>query len=496
MNRRQFLTSSILAALGLSACGGGGTTASSEIPSDNSGNSGEGNSNFKNALLIPDELKGQAVNGRMQYDLTLQKGTHQFYEGVNTPTWGANGSYLGPTIRLKNGDAVDIKYTNKLGENTTIHGHGMHLPAKMDGGAHQVIKAGESWTSSYTVKQHACTNWYHPHLMGKTAQHVMNGLAGLIIIDDDNSEALDLPKTYGVDDIPLIIQDRSFNSDGSFKYNPSNMQIMMGWKGDTFIVNGGIKPYVDVEAKQIRFRILNGSNSRIYNFAFASGKSFKQIATDNSFLESPVELTQLSLSPAERAEIVVDFSADKGKSEIFKDKSSGAELFKVNINKTATQTTNLATTLVSLPALNPADAVNTRSFDLGGMGGMRGMGGGMGGGPSAMLKINGKSMDMAVINETVPLNAIEIWEVRNNMRMDHNFHIHATHFQLLERNGKASNVAENEKGFKDTVHVPPNESVKFIVKMTDYSDASSPYMYHCHLLEHEDAGMMGQFVVV
>jgi FtsP/CotA-like multicopper oxidase with cupredoxin domain len=260
------------------------------------------------------------------------------------------------------------------------------------------------------------------------------------------------------------------------------MDRMMGWKGDTFMINGVIKPYIDLEAKQVRFRILNGSNSRVYTFAFASGKSFKQIATDNSFLESPVELTQLRLSPAERAEIVVDFSKNMGKEEVFMDKDSGRNLFLANIKNVATITNTLPNALISLPALNPNDAVNTRSFTL-----SRDRG---------RLVINGQSMDMSVINETVPLNAIEIWDVTNTMGMVHNFHIHATYFQLIERNGSANHIADNEKGFKDTVMIPANESVKFIVKMTDYSDNSSPYMYHCHILEHEDQGMMGQFVVV
>ena len=478
MNRRQFLASSIMTALGLSSCGSNGrNTLSDNI-----------NTGFENPLLIPEELIGSEVNGRIQYQLDLQEGTSRFLSNADTPTWGINGNYLGPTLRLKNGSQVDINYHNNLNEDTTMHGHGMHLPAKMDGGIHQIIKSGETWTSSYTVKQHACTNWYHPHLMEKTAQHVMNGLAGLIIIDDDDSEiyddseSLDLPKRYGIDDIPLIIQDRAFNSDGSFNYNPTQLDRMMGWKGDTFMVNGVIKPHVDIEAKQVRFRILNASNSRIYTFSFASGKSFKQIATDNAFLEEPVELTQLQLSPAERAEIIVDFSNDFGKEEIFTDKSSGKDLFKANINQTATSTTTLPNQLITLEKLNPSNAINTRSFTLSGSMGE--------------LNINGQAMDMSVINETIPLNTIEIWEVSNMMGMAHNFHIHATHFQLLERNGSASNVADNEKGFKDTVLLPPRQSVKFIVKMTDYADASSPYMYHCHILEHEDAGMMGQFVVV
>jgi len=461
---------------GLTACGGSSIFVDKGVP-------------FKNPLIIPDELQGTDVGGRLQYDINLQKGNTTFIDGLSTPTWGANGSYLGPTIRLQNGANVDINFTNKLGESTTVHGHGMHVPANMDGGAHQVIAANTTWISSYTVNQDACTNWYHPHLMGKTAQHVMNGLAGLIIVDDSNSDALNLPKTYGVDNIPLIVQDRSFNADGSFNYAPSNMQIMQGWKGDTFMVNGVIDPYVDVEAKHVRFRILNGSNSRLYTFAFASGKAFQQIATENAFLESPVELTQLTLSPGERAEIVVDFSSDLAKEEILKDLRSGKELMKVKVVKAA-QPSTIPSGLVTLPRLATPKTV-TRTFYLGSTGGM---GGGMGGGPSGMLTINGKSMNMAVINETIPVNTVELWEVRNNMMMDHNFHIHATHFQLVSRNGGA--VPANEQGFKDTVYIPPGESVQFVVQMTDYIDAISPYMYHCHILEHEDAGMMGQFVVV
>ncbi len=469
MNRRQFLSSSIAATLGLSACGG----------SSSSSNGGGGNTSFKRPFFIPEELTGNLQNGRMQYNLTLKTGLSRFLDNnINTATWGINGKFLGPTLRLKNGDSVDIHYQNTLPEATTIHGHGMHVPANMDGGVHQIIPAGQTWTSSYTVNQHASTNWYHPHLMGKTAEHVMHGLAGLIIIDDSNTETLDLPKQYGVDDIPVIVQDRRFNADGSFDYNPSRREIMHGWKGDTYLVNGVIKPYLELEAKQIRFRILNGSNARIYNFAFASGRSFKQIATDNALLETPVELTQLRLSPAERAEIVVDFSDAKGKNDIFIDSASNAELFKVNIkNQDASNITQLPNSLITLAQLNPADAVNTRSFTLSGRRGQ--------------LVINGQSMNKTVINESIPINNIEIWEITNAMGMDHNFHIHATHFQLLERNGSANAVAANERGYKDTVYIPPRESVKVILKMTDYADTTKPYMYHCHILEHEDAGMMG-----
>ncbi len=475
MNRRNFLATSIATALGLSACGGSSNNSPDSpvtLPSI-----------FSNKLIIPPELSSTIINNRKQFDLNIQHGTTRFLENLDTPTWGINGAYLGPTIRLTNGDSVDLKFTNSLAENTTIHGHGMHVPADMDGGVHQIIPAnGGTWTSSYTVTQHASTNWYHPHLMGKTAEHVINGLAGLIIVEDNDSASLDLPKRYGIDDIPLIVQDRRFSSDGSFDYNPTMRETMQGWKGDVMMINGVINPYVDVENKQIRFRILNGSNSRIYKFAFKSGKTFKQIATDNAFLEAPVALTELMLSPAERAEIVVDFTNDLGTNDIFYNINDGSELLKVNIKTTATSTTTVPNNLLTLPSLIAANSTNNRLFTLEGRMGS--------------LTINNKSMDKNRIDEQVPVNKIEIWEVQNNMGMDHNFHIHATHFQLIERNGSAANVAANEKGFKDTVYVPPNESVKFIVKMTDYTDSVKPYMYHCHILEHEDAGMMGQFTVV
>ena len=204
---------------------------------------------------------------------------------------------------LKDKERVSLNFTNNLTENTTMHSHGMHLPASMDGGVHQVIQPSKTWSSTYTVKQRACTNWYHPHLMGETARQVYMGLAGVLIVEDSQIQALDLPKRYGVDDIPLVLQDRVFDSNGQIDYSPSMREIMMGYKGDYYLANGAISPYVKVENKEIRFRILNGSNSSVYNLGFSDNRTFKQIATDNSLLEAPVSLNRLRLSPGERAEI-------------------------------------------------------------------------------------------------------------------------------------------------------------------------------------------------
>ena len=471
MQRREFLTLSSVTALWLiSGCGSNSSDTTSTTNSENT-----------QKLPIPELLKPTNKNGTQHYDLRVQESTHTFFDGIQTNTYAINSTYLGPTLLMQNGDKVSINYSNTLQETITMHGHGMHVPPDMDGTAHQSIAPSETWSAQYTVNQKACTNWYHPHTMDRTANQVYQGLAGLIIIEDSESKVLDLPKRYGIDDIPLVLQDRNF-SNGQIDYNPSMREIMHGYTGDSFIANGAISPTLDVEAKEIRFRILNGSNSSVYTLGFSDGRSFKQIATDNAFLEAPVELTRLTLSPAERAEIVLNLSDALHQSIILKEFNHDKTFVTVNVTKSATQTTTLPTALTTLTKEDSSLAVRTRPFVLSGMMGD--------------FKINGKSMDINRIDETIPLGDIEIWEVTNNMMVDHNFHIHATHFMLIERNGSSANVAPNEKGYKDVVYVPANESVKFIVKMIDYTNNAVPYMYHCHFLEHEDAGMMGQFTVI
>jgi len=486
MKRRKFLTLSLTTAtLLLAGCGSGsnnGDSMSSMMSSNSSDLSSVSVPNFNSRLVIPPLLEGVDVNGVLNFDLNIQKGITSFFEGTTTNTFGINGNFLGSTLRVKNGDNISINFTNYLDEDTTMHSHGMHLPAVMDGGVHQIIKPNNSWSSKYTVKQKACTNWYHPHLMGKTAKHVYKGLAGMIIVEDDDSISLDIPKTYGVDDIPLIFQDRFFDANYEFDYSPSMMEIMRGYNGDVFLLNGKINPYIELQAKEVRFRLLNGSNSTVYDLGFDDFRSFKQIATDNSFLEKPVDITRVKLSPGERAEIVVNFSNEQDKTLYIKDFTQDKEFLKIDIIDIKMQQTTTPDTLTSLQKFTQNDATNKREFVL--SGNMNG------------FYINGVSMDKDVINEIIPLNQVEIWEVTNDMMLNHNFHIHATHFMILKRNSNEFDVEENEKGYKDTVLIPPNESVTLIVKMTDYKDNINPYMYHCHFLEHEDAGMMGQFIVV
>jgi len=510
MKRREFLTLSSIASLWLlTGCEGGATTANTTANTGSSGNNiagskgmgtggggtqnrnsgsedtgtGSGGTPASGTLPIPELRKPVVRNGVNHYDLNVLESEHGFFEGVKTKTFAIDSTYLGPTLLLSNGDDVSLNYTNQLSEEITMHGHGMHVPANMDGTPHQTIAPGATWSAQYTVNQNACTNWYHPHTHHKTPHHVYQGLAGMIIIEDDESRALDLPNRYGIDDIPVVLQDRFFTADKTaLDYSPTQMQISRGYIGDVFITNGAIEPTFEAEAKEIRFRLLNGSNSTVYDLGFSNGKSFKQIGGDNSLLEKPVSMTRLVLSPGERAEIVVDLSSDFGTSFTLHEYKNNKTFMTVNVSKDATDVTTLPNSLARLDPVDLSLVTNTRKFNLG----MRNM----------VFTINGKAMDMKRIDEVVPLEDTEIWEVTNMMGMDHNFHIHATHFRVVERNGSAANVLENEKGYKDVVYLKGNESVKLLVKMTDYADATVPYMYHCHFLEHENNAMMGQFTVV
>ena len=477
MQRRTFIQLSSMTAVALFAGCSGDTLGLSDLELKP----------FSRELALPPELFGTLENGRKVFRLQAQDGKSNFFENISTPTRGINGALLGPTIRVNDGDDVDFVVQNSLSERLSLHWHGMHLPGAMDGNMHQEMAAGGSWTASFSVNQKACTNWYHPHTHNLTAQHVYQGMAGFIIIDDAESGALDLPRTYGEDDFPIVVQDRSFNADGSLLYDAggggmSGMRGMRGMLGDIILVNGVVHPFVHVPNKEVRFRILNGSNARFYTFSFSDGRSFKQIGSDNALLEAPVSLNTLKLTPGERAEIVVDFTQDFGKELIFSDSDGGFDVLKVKVSKSASGTTRVPAQLVDLSADIPdkTKAVRTRVFELN-MSRMR-------------FTINNQLFDGERIDERLYIDEIEIWEIKNRSEMVHNFHMHATHFHVIERSNAA--VALNERGLKDTVYVPAGESVKVVLQMKDYSDANSPYMYHCHILEHENAGMMGQFVVV
>ena len=434
---------------------------------------------FSEALAIPPLASYHEENGTKIFNLDIQKGKMSFLNGGLTDTYGVNGSFLGPTIRVQKKDKVLIHVKNSLDEITTLHWHGLKVKGSSDGGPHSIIEPGTSWSADIAINQRACTAWYHPHAMHKTGEQVFKGIAGLFIIDDEDSKRLDLPKEYGVDDIPLVIQDRRFDNQGQFLYKQSMHDTMMGVTGNVNLINGISDPYVEVEPKHIRFRVLNGANARIYNLMFEDGHEFNQIASDSSFLPGPVKLKNFVIAPGERSEIVVDFSKYAGKTLYFGDGIDKKALLKIVVKKSNPSSYSLPKKLIHVDDYDNAKVTNKRVFEIN---------------MSMMfIGINGKQMAMDRIDEKVKQNIYEIWTIKNPGRMVHPFHVHGTAFKILSRNGRKPFI--NELGLKDTVLVYGGETVEILVNFKYKADKNRPYMYHCHILEHEDAGMMGQFTV-
>ncbi len=439
---------------------------------------------FERELRIPALAESRVENGVRVFDLTMQEGRTDLGRGSLTPTWGINGPHLAPTLRAARGERVRINVTNRLGEASTLHWHGMRLPARMDGGPHQMIEPGATWTPQWTVDQPAASLWYHPHPHGATARHVYRGLAGMFVIDDEAESRLDLPRRYGVDDLPMIVQDRKFHDDGTLDTSVSLFQSE-GIVGDTVLVNGTPGPYFDVTTRTVRLRLLNGSNTRPYTFVFDDDREFAVIGTDGGLLPTPVPVRSLPLSPGERAEIVVTFrpgervrlrSAPTDTGSRF---AGGADRLEIMEFRTAHELDGDASPparLVDVPRIPAAAATVTRDFALGG------------------TTINRKPMDMDRIDEVVVAGDTESWSVTNSGDAVHNFHIHDVQFQILDVDGRAP--PPHQRGWKDTVWVPRNQTVRLIMRFSHHTDTEVPYMYHCHLLRHEDEGMMGQFLVV
>ncbi|MBT4052867.1 MAG: multicopper oxidase domain-containing protein, partial [Bacteroidetes Order II. Incertae sedis bacterium] len=217
-----------------------------------------------NPLAIPPTLSGPT------YDLTLARSSHEFMNGIQTTTLGINGTYLGPTLILESGTDVQMNVTNQIGEPTTIHWHGMHVAPEDDGGPHTVIPDGTTWSPDFNVLDQATTFWYHPHLHERTGEHVYKGLAGVIIVRDAIEAGLNLPRTYGVNDIPVVLQDRQFNAQGQLVFNPGGA----GQTGNQMVINGTLDPFVALEAGITRLRLLNGSNSRVYMLGLDNDADF------------------------------------------------------------------------------------------------------------------------------------------------------------------------------------------------------------------------------
>nr|WP_199561857.1 multicopper oxidase domain-containing protein [Micromonospora deserti] len=267
-----------------------------------------GQVSFDRPLAIPPLARGvRDAHGRLRVDLRLQTGQTELLPGKRADTWGVNGSYLGPTVRVSRGDTLAPVVRNELPEATTLHWHGMELPAEFDGGPHRMIQPGAVWQPAWRVDQPAATLWFHPHPHGRAKEHVYRGVAGLLYVDDGAAEGL-LPSEYGVDDIPLIVQDKDFTPEGRLDH--ANIAFggfaVTGLLGSEILVNGVWGPVLDVRTERVRLRVLNASNARIYDLVLGGGRDFHVVAGDNGLLPAPVRVDHLRLSPGERAELLVE----------------------------------------------------------------------------------------------------------------------------------------------------------------------------------------------
>jgi FtsP/CotA-like multicopper oxidase with cupredoxin domain len=448
---------------------------------------------FSNQLAIPPLAESRVdPDGRRVFDLTLQRGRTDFGLGGSSETWGVDADHLGPTLRARRGEEVLVHVTNDVGEPTTLHWHGMDLPAAMDGGPHQVIAPGGTWSPTWTVDQPAATLWYHPHLHGRTAEHVHRGLVGLFLVDDQTRD-LSLPSSYGVDDVPVMVTDRRFTAGGEIDQSGEPFRST-GLLGDTVLVNGTVGPYLDVTTERIRLRILNASPARVYDFGLDDGAELAVVASDGGLLPAPFRTDRIRLSPGERAEVVVTMTPGEERvlrshptrvaSDPWSQRMAGGDdtldILQLRAAGTLDPSPPLPDRLAAAPDLdrdltNP-DAAPARIFRMSG------------------TNINGRDMDPSRIDEVVTVGETEIWEIRHADGQPHNVHLHGTQFQVLDVDGRPP--VGHEAGWKDTLFLSGGDTVRLAVRFTGHTDPVHPYMIHCHLLQHEDRGMMAQFVVV
>jgi bilirubin oxidase len=403
-----------------------------------------------------------------------------------------------------------MNVTNNLNESTTLHWHGMHLPAVMDGGPHQVIPVNTLWQPYWTVMNQASTLWYHPHLHETTQAQLTKGIGGFIIVKDPIESALSLPRTYGVDDIVLALTSRSFNATTNTFVSTTRVY------GDNMLTNGTLNAQYTLPKQFVRMRILNAEIERGYNLGFSDNRTFYIIGNDGGLLNAPVAVTRVKLLVGERVEILVDLSNDTlGSSLNLKAYNSGQafgfpggepnttgdfgsllnnvdfNVLHINVGAATTSPTPitaLPTTLVNNTYWTAVDATVNRAI---------GVTNGNPGPASVPFNFDNVTYSLTMTPKVVNLNAIEKWTVTNNNVFGHSFHLHDVEFKIVARNGSATAVGAHESGWKDTFYLPKNESVTFVAKFDDFadSDVNHPYMYHCHFGGHEDGGMMGQFIV-
>ena len=483
-----------------------------------------------NNLVIPEAYYGTVGPTGRTFNLTIKDTIKQFRTGNPTVTGAYNSptqknNFWGPTLIMNKGEVVRFNVTNSLNESTTVHWHGSHLPAIMDGGPHQVVAVGALWQPFWTVKNQAATLWYHPHMHATTQAQLTKGIGGFMIVKDDAEAALAIPRTYGVDDIPLALSSRRFLSTTN-----AMAATLLDNYGDYAMVNGTLNPQVTLPKQVVRLRILNAEVQRAYNIGFSDSRTFYVIGNDGGLLETPIAVTRLPLSTGERVEILVNLSGSTvGSTLDLKAYNTTAEItaltpgqspfgwpglegnptnptgnngplnggllnnttftfLHINIGAATTATTPITaipSTLITNTYWTAANVTSSRTITV------------TGGQNGTAFGLDNALYTDALVPKIVALDAYEKWTITNNNIFGHTFHIHDVAFKVISRSGGniGTTLRAYEQGWKDSIWLPIGGTVVFIAKFDDYADATWPYMYHCHALTHEDEGMMGQFLV-
>ncbi|WP_034529827.1 multicopper oxidase family protein [Secundilactobacillus oryzae] len=412
------------------------------------------------------------------YEVVAQAGETQILPGAKTKTWGYNASLLGQSIVFEEGKHIHIDLINHLPELTTFHWHGLNVPGPyVDGGCHAPVYPGETKHIDFTVNQPAATLWLHAHPCPSTAEQVWHGLAVPVIVKDKIEAQLPFPRNYGVDDIPLVLQDRKFHEDNQWDYDADYDPD--GVQGPTPMINGTVNPYFDVTTQRLRLRILNGANRREWRLHFDNDLPFTQIASDGGILPEPIKFTHLMLTCAERAEIIVDFGQFKPGDEVAL-YSDDVAIVRFRVHEFEPDNTVLPDHLVDIDSPEVTADAPVHHVVMSGM--------------DEEVMMDDKKFGMQRIDAKQELGHVEYWDVTNTNEMHggmvHPYHMHGTQFLVVSRNGHEP--YPNERGFKDTVGVNPGETVRLKV----WFDYAGVFMYHCHIIEHEDGGMMAQLEVV
>jgi bilirubin oxidase len=451
------------------------------------------------ALLLtaagaPAAAAQEAPHRTVELDLVAAPAQLTLRPGTTTPAYAYNGSVPGPTLELQEGDRVIIHFRNELPEPTTVHWHGLHLPFVADGSPFHPVAPGETYDYEFTVRPgSAGTYWYHPHPHHSTGWQVTKGLYGAVVV-----RAADDPLA-GIPERVLMLADNRLLEDGSLDLPEktslqSRYDFENGREGDLVFVNGAIRPTVTIRPGEVqRWRIINASAARVYRLALP-GHTLLHVGTDGGLFERPVERDEITVAAAERVEVLVRGTGAPGSVSVLQalpydryihqtrpaDWQATRELLELRYAAEPVARTAAAggstdaemapftipATLRPVPELDTLAATATRVISF-----SQGM-------------INGKLMDMDRVDVHAKLGATEIWEVENLVGMDHPFHLHGFQFQVIDRNG----VPEPFRSWKDVVNVPKHEVVRLIVRYDDYP---GKWMFHCHILDHEDHGMMG-----